>query len=294
MSFAAPNRRLYVGRIPQTASRLDVEDHFGSLGPKPVDVKLLNGYGFIEFDSVNDAEDAMREFDGRDFMGDRLLVQFAKASADRRPRYDDGGSRDSYRSGGDSRGGGGGRSQGWRLQISNLPNGCSWQDLKDFARTAGSVHYAEVSRQDASEGVIEYMSFTDASAAVKQLDGVDMRGSVVRVIEGTAPPGQSWSDPRPSPPRGDDRDDRRGGGGRRDRSRSPAGRRGDDRDRRDDRRGGGRDDRDDRRGGGGGYDSDRRDRDRDRYDDRRGSDRDGGRRDRSRSPPRYRDRSPRY
>lgn len=26
------------------------------------------------------------------------------------------------------------------------------QDLKDFARTAGSVHYAEVSRQDASEG----------------------------------------------------------------------------------------------------------------------------------------------
>lgn len=125
MSFAAPNRRLYVGRIPPNASRLDVEDHFGSLGPKPVDVKLLTGYGFIEYDSVADAEDAMREFDGRDFMGDRLLVQFAKASVERRPRYDDG-PRDSYR-GGDSRGGGGGRSQGWRLTITNLPNGCSWQ-----------------------------------------------------------------------------------------------------------------------------------------------------------------------
>jgi len=27
-----------------------------------------------------------------------------------------------------------------------------WQDLKDFARTAGNVHYAEVSRSDPNEG----------------------------------------------------------------------------------------------------------------------------------------------
>ena len=39
------------------------------------------------------------------------------------------------------------------------------------------------------------MSHSDASAAIKQLDGVDMRGSVVRITEGSAPPGQSWSDP---------------------------------------------------------------------------------------------------
>ena len=43
--------------------------------------------------------------------------------------------------------------------------------------------------------VIEYMSFSDAEAAVKTLDGVEMRGSVVRVKEGQAAPGQSWENP---------------------------------------------------------------------------------------------------
>lgn len=28
------------------------EDIFGSFGPKPVDVKLLSGFGFVEYDSI--------------------------------------------------------------------------------------------------------------------------------------------------------------------------------------------------------------------------------------------------
>lgn len=43
--------------------------------------------------------------------------------------------------------------------------------------------------------VIEYMSFSDADQAVKTLDGVEMRGSVVRVTPGQAAPGQTWEDP---------------------------------------------------------------------------------------------------
>lgn len=39
------------------------------------------------------------------------------------------------------------------------------------------------------------MSFSDAEAAIKTLDGVEMRGSVVRVKEGQAAPGQSWENP---------------------------------------------------------------------------------------------------
>ncbi|KAK9895135.1 RNA-binding domain-containing protein [Cystobasidium minutum MCA 4210] len=284
MSFAPPNRRLYVGRISQDASRADLEDLFGSFGAKPTDVKVLSGFGFVEYDSIADAEDAIKELDGRDFMGDRLLVQFAKSSGERPPRrdFDDrrGGFDRGYDRGGyDSRDRyppprGGGRekpAQGWRCIISNLPQGVSWQDLKDFARTAGNVHYAEVSRSDPSEGVIEYMSFSDADSAIKTLDGVEMRGSVVRVKEGQAAPGQSWENPRASPPRRDNGRDDRDSYRRRDgsRSRSPGYRRGGDRD---------RDDRDSRRGG------------RDDYDDRRGS----SRRERSRSPARESRRSPRY
>lgn len=43
--------------------------------------------------------------------------------------------------------------------------------------------------------VIEYMSFSDADSAIKTLDGVEMRGSVVRVREGPPAPGQSWENP---------------------------------------------------------------------------------------------------
>lgn len=43
--------------------------------------------------------------------------------------------------------------------------------------------------------VIEYMSFSDADSAIKTLDGVEMRGSVVRVKEGQPAPGQSWENP---------------------------------------------------------------------------------------------------
>lgn len=39
----------------------------------------------------------------------------------------------------------------WR-NLSFSPSFSTWQDLKDFARTAGNVHYAEVSRGDPSEG----------------------------------------------------------------------------------------------------------------------------------------------
>ena len=39
------------------------------------------------------------------------------------------------------------------------------------------------------------MSHSDAEAAIKTLDGVDMRGSVVRLTEHTAPAGQTWSAP---------------------------------------------------------------------------------------------------
>lgn len=43
--------------------------------------------------------------------------------------------------------------------------------------------------------IIEYMAFADAEDALKKLDGVDLRGSIVRINEGQAPPGQSWSNP---------------------------------------------------------------------------------------------------
>lgn len=41
-------RRLYVGRIPQAATRADFEDFFGRMG-KLVDVRIMAGFAFIEY-----------------------------------------------------------------------------------------------------------------------------------------------------------------------------------------------------------------------------------------------------
>ncbi|PVF99798.1 hypothetical protein CPB86DRAFT_783447 [Serendipita vermifera] len=44
----------------------------------------LVGFGFIEFESEKDAEDVVRNFNGKSFMGSELLVEFARETRSRR------------------------------------------------------------------------------------------------------------------------------------------------------------------------------------------------------------------
>ena len=80
--MSGASTRLYVGRLAPDTTRDDVADLFNRVGPI-VDVRVLNGFGFIEFEDVRDAEYAVRDFDGTMFMGDRIIVQFAKQSTRR-------------------------------------------------------------------------------------------------------------------------------------------------------------------------------------------------------------------
>ncbi|KAH9445020.1 hypothetical protein Pst134EB_025273 [Puccinia striiformis f. sp. tritici] len=260
--MASGGRRLYVGRIPPDATRTDVEKYFGRYGTL-MDVRIMAGFGFLEYDSVRDAEDAVHDLNGRDFMGERLIVEFAKA-----PR-----GRDMHPGGGMGGGGGhtGPRRGGFRLLVKGLSHETSWQDLKDFARQAGNVTRADVDRNMPGEGLIEYASQDDADCAIRKLDGTELKGMVVTLFEDR--PGGGG-----------------GGGGRRDRSRSPGYR--DTRDRDRSPRDRSRDRERDRspRERRGGYDRERRrsppprdDRERDRGD--RG-DRGFDRKERERSPRR--------
>lgn len=55
-------------------------NEFGRIG----DVRLLQGFAFIEYDSSRDADDAVRQLDGTRFLGERIIVELAKGSRDRR------------------------------------------------------------------------------------------------------------------------------------------------------------------------------------------------------------------
>jgi arginine/serine-rich splicing factor 4/5/6 len=71
--------------------------------------------------------------------------------------------------------------KGFRATITNLDVGVSWQDLKDFARTAnGEVLYSNVYKEgDRKVGVVEYDSREACEDAVRQLDGSKFNDNVV-------------------------------------------------------------------------------------------------------------------
>ncbi|KAL4067793.1 hypothetical protein J3A83DRAFT_4374126 [Scleroderma citrinum] len=164
-------RRLYLGRLPPDARAEDVAKFFDGYG-RIVDCRVMTGFGFVEFESSKDAEDAVHHFNGKSFMGANIVVEFAKESRPRRDPYENDRSHGSGRSR---------RPSGIRLIVSGISRDTSWQDLKDFGREAGSVSFADIDRDSPGQGVLEYLSREDADRAVKELDGKDLRGRPVRV-----------------------------------------------------------------------------------------------------------------
>ena len=91
-------------------------------------------------------------------------------------------------------------SNDYRVYVTRLDSMTSWQDLKDFARTAGkSVTFADVrvvnndnnnnnyrggngGRNDNElEGIIEYSDIRDFENALQELDGARLNGVRVKV-----------------------------------------------------------------------------------------------------------------
>jgi len=87
---------------------------------------------------------------------------------------------------GPKRGGGsgvGGRSRGgYRVTVEGLASRTSWQDLKDFARVAGSVAFTDVYVERGKKtGVIEYSSYDDMQEALRKLDDTKLDDVYVRL-----------------------------------------------------------------------------------------------------------------
>lgn len=88
-------------------------------------------------------------------------------------------------------------SNDYRVYVTNLDSMTSWQDLKDFGRTAGkSVTFADVrvirnndddnyrgrDRQyQPLEGIVEYSDIRDFENALQELDGARLNGVRVKV-----------------------------------------------------------------------------------------------------------------
>ena len=158
--------RIFVGNLPIDIRERELDDLFYKYGKiKRIDIKTPSrppAFAFIEYDDKRDAEDAVDGRDGYKFGGDRLRVEFSKG------RDEGGRDRDDR----DSRGGGRGlhmrRASEFSVRISGLPR-CSWQELKDYMRKAGTVLRADVDNST-GEGVCDFSCREDMENAIDTLD----------------------------------------------------------------------------------------------------------------------------
>merc|ERR1712226_1103230 len=72
--------RIFIGGLPEDASRTELEREFEYFG-RLKDVWVARnppGFGFIVFDDARDAEDAVKEMDGKRVCGTRIRVEYAR------------------------------------------------------------------------------------------------------------------------------------------------------------------------------------------------------------------------
>ncbi|CDK27746.1 unnamed protein product [Kuraishia capsulata CBS 1993] len=265
--------QLFVRPIPFDVEQSEIEELFGVSGPVK-EVRLMNGYAFVEFENNDDARAAVDSLANTDFKGEALQIEFAK----QKPAYAKKGE--------------------FRVKVTGLPGRVAWQEFKDFVRDEARLSPTFVKIPYEEEGVanLEFGSREDLEGAIESISKLEYQGSQLTAEEDTspfiAPPPR-----RQGGGRGGFRDDFRGGrGGFRDggfRGGRGGGFRGGRGGFRDDFRGGRGGRGGDFRGGRGGRDSyrdsaPREYRSRDDYQPREDYGGDSGRDyGRERSPPRY-------
>ena len=177
-----PNsQRVYIGNIPSDARERDLEKFFKGYG-RINDLVIKNGYGFVEFSDYRDADDAVADLDGKDMEGGRVRVELAREDPKRGGRR---GSRDrgGFTRDGGRRGNPPGPRTNYRLIVENMSSRTSWQDLKDYFRTAGEITYTNVNSPRSGEGIVEFSNRRGLEYAIKYRDELELDGKRLRVRE---------------------------------------------------------------------------------------------------------------
>merc|ERR1711971_202269 len=182
VSGAMSVSKVYIGNLADDVRDRDIEKLFKGYGRvRNIVVKHDGGYGFAEFDDREDAKDAVKYLDGSSFMGSRLRIEHSRDSRD--SRRDGGRDRYSPPRGRLSRGNPPGRRTGYRTIVENLSSRTSWQDLKDFMRKAGEITYTNTNQPRVGEGIVEFGSRRDMEYALDKLDGEELDGRRIRLVE---------------------------------------------------------------------------------------------------------------
>lgn len=152
--------RLFVRPFPFDVQESELNEIFGPFGPMK-EVKILNGFAFVEFEESDSAARAIEEVNGKTFANQPLEVMYSKLPIKR-----------------------------FRIMIRNLPEGCSWQELKDLAREHNlETTFSSVNTRDFDgTGALEFPNEEIMNEAVDKLNNTDFRGSILNVEVDDNPP----------------------------------------------------------------------------------------------------------
>jgi len=117
--------RLFIGNLGHDCRQRDIEKLFRGYGELK-NINIKGQYGFMEIEDRDDAEDAIKDINGKAFNGGRIKVEFSYAysGSDRDRRSGRGFDRDK---GGRRVSDGKFRRTNYRLIVQNISSGTSWQ-----------------------------------------------------------------------------------------------------------------------------------------------------------------------
>lgn len=176
------DRSIFVGNIPFETTAREVSEIFGNdFEVVRADVitrrGLSRGMATVEFNSVEDVEQAIAKFDRTQFANREIFVrQDYPPPEDRRDNIESSRSKAADEED---------REPNPEVFVGNLPYTVSWQTLKDEFRSVGTIVRADVltDRQGKSRGfgTVVYKTTEDAQAAIEKYKGFDFEGRKIDV-----------------------------------------------------------------------------------------------------------------
>lgn len=209
-------KRCYVGNLAWKTSWQDLKDKFREYGNVVYtnvmrdDEGRSKGWGIVEYETPEEALQAINTVNGTELDGRRILVREDRedrdvkqsngeaAAAPRAPRARRGRGAPAGDRGGRAAGRGGrgagrggppaqtGESSGLQIVVQGIPWAYTWRELKDLFAEMGDVERADVATgydgRSRGFGTVRFGSAETASSAIEKYNGTELEGRTLAVF----------------------------------------------------------------------------------------------------------------
>lgn len=198
-------KRCYVGNLAWKTSWQDLKDKFRECG-QVIYTNVMKdeegrskGWGIVEFETPEEALQAINTLNGAELGGRRILVREDREDRDvknstgqgQRSARGRGGSRGRSR-GGRSSGRGvaaaaqSGESSGLQIVIQGIPWSYTWRELKDLFADIGDVERADIAQgadgRSRGFGTVKFTTADAATRAIQKMDRAELEGRTLAVF----------------------------------------------------------------------------------------------------------------